>query len=245
MKNILRLFFFLIAFQLEVRVRASGDVLQKPESCLNGKNACAIQVVGDSFKFTHGSLKIVAAQDSTLARIRTKVWQLIKGTLWVQEGDGLRVETVFGALSADRGQFWVLDQGSKILVRNVDSDLKIYLRDGKTLELPEGFEVWISGINSRGQTEYGVLRPIDMKVHLLLWNSLYEGSKENFIRDVAKVKASWGDLAEKSSLIYSGLIQRELASHQEKKDATERVQNLKQEKRRQTRQLYWKKVFEQ
>lgn len=245
MKMTLRLFLFLIAFQLEVRVRASGEVLQQPDSCLKDKSACAIQVVGDSFKFTRGSLKLVAAQDSTLARIRTKVWRFIKGTLWVQESDGLKVETVFGSLSADRGQFWVLDQGSNVLVRNVDSDLKIHLRDGKRLELPEGFEVWISGINSRGQTEYGVLRPIDIKAHLPVWNSLYEGSKEEFIRDVTKTKEFWGDLAEKSSRIYSGLVQRELASYQEKKDALEKGQNLKQEKQRKTRQLYWQKVFEQ
>ncbi len=168
---------FLLAFQMEVRVRASGDVLQQPSACLKSQETCAIQVVGEGFHLVQDSFKLHAAEGTALVRLSKKQWRLVKGTLWLEEGRNLEIETLFGSMQASQGQYWVLEQGSRIVVRNINADLKVTLRDGKKLEVPDGFEFWMGGVNSKNRSEYGMVQPIEMKDHLPLWKSLYRGSK--------------------------------------------------------------------
>jgi len=244
MKKWFRLFLFLMAFQMEVRVRASGDVLEQPSACLRSQESCAVQVTGAGFHLVREAMKIHATESSTLMRLSEKQWRLVRGALWVEKGPALEVETLYGTLQAPLGQYWVIDQGDKVLVRNINASLQVTLRDGKTLEIPEGFEVWIAGINSKGVAEYGMIQPIDMKSHLPLWNSLYRGSKQDFIKEVVALRENWGDLTAKSSLLYKTLVQREIASEREKREAAERIRARKQAEDRRIKELYRQRVFE-
>lgn len=244
MKNLFRFFIFVLAFQMEVRVRASGDLLLQPIACLNRVEACAIQVVGNMFTYKKGSVGLKASTESVLVRSSANQWRLVKGNLWVENGQGLEISTVFGDLKASSGQYWVLEQGSQVIVRNIDSDVVVTLRDGKKLELPEGFEFWMAGINAKGVSEYGMIRPIDMKEHLPLWNSLYKGSKEDFVKEVVQLRESWGDLVEKSSSLYQSVVMRKIASQVEKQEKVERAQEEMRKQRAAVRELYRKKVFE-
>lgn len=244
MKNSLRFFLFLLAFQMEVRVRASGDLLQQPSSCLKTREACAIQVVGNVFHLVKGKIKLHAGNGAALVRLSEKQWRFIKGALWVEEGQDIDVETVFGSLRASQGEYWVLEQDGRIMVRNMNANLKVTLRDGKVLQLPEGFEFWLAGLNSKGVSEYGMIRPVDMREHLPMWNALYRGSKESFIKEVVQLRTSWGDLAEKSSQLYTAVAQREIASELEKRQSEERAKDQAAARRREMRELYHKRVFE-
>ena len=244
MKNLTRFFIFVLAFQMEVRVRASGELLLQPTACLGKVETCAIQVVGSMFTYKKGTVSLKASTDSVLVRSSLNQWRLVKGNLWVENGRGLEVSTVFGDLNASLGQYWVLEQGSQVIVRNVNSDVVVTLRDGKKLELPEGFEFWMSGINAKGVSEYGMIRPIDMKEHLPLWNSLYAGSKEDFVKEVVQLRESWGDLVEKSSSIYQSVVMRNIASQTEQQEKIERAKEQVRKQRAAVRELYRKKVFE-
>ncbi|MBV2169180.1 MAG: hypothetical protein KUL82_10790 [Bdellovibrio sp.] len=244
MKKWIRLTLFLLAFQMEVRVRASGDLIEQPSSCLKSKEACAIQVTGNAFHLIQDSVKIHAPANTALMRLNSQQWRLIKGTLWVEKGSQISLETLYGDLTATQGQYWVVDQGNRILVRNMNANLVVTLRDGKTLNVPEGFEFWMSGLNSQGKSEFGMIQPIDMKEHLPLWNSLYGGSKESFIKEVVHLRENWGDLAEKSSVIYQGLVERKIASEAEKKKQLEEKKARQAAELRQMRELYRQRVFE-
>ncbi|WP_374073299.1 hypothetical protein [Bdellovibrio bacteriovorus] len=244
MKKWIRLTLFLLAFQMEVRVRASGDVLQQPSACLKSKETCAIQVTGSAFHLLQESQKVHASEGSTLVRLSPTQWRLVKGNLWLEKGAGVEVETLYGTMKASHGQYWVVEKGDKVLVRNIDATLHVTLRDGKSLEVPEGFEFWIAGVNSKGISDYGMIQPIDMKEHLPLWNSLYRGSKNDFIKEVVHVRENWGDLAEKSSLIYKTVVQREIASEQEKQRLLDEKKQRKAAELRQMKELYRQRVFE-
>lgn len=244
MKNLFRFFIFILAFQMEVRVRASNELLLQPTACLDKIEACAIQVVGRGFTFKKGSVSLNASTDSLLVRTSLNNWKLVKGSLWVEKGKGLEISTVYGDIKASQGQYWVLERGTQVVVRNVSSDVVITLRDGKVLELPEGFEFWMAGINAQGASEYGMIRPIDMKEHLPLWNSLYKGSKENFVKEVVQLRESWGDMVEKSSALYQAIVTRKIASQMEQQIRAEQAKEQMRKQRAAVRELYRKKVFE-
>lgn len=235
---------FLLAFQMEVRVRAAGDLVQKPDACLQQAGACALRVSTSGFHFEKDNVKIHASGGSTLARQSMDFWRLMDGALWVESGRGLRVETLYAATQAEQGEYWIFVQNSKIYVRNMSASLKVELRDGKTLELPEGFEVWIGSVNSKGQTEYGVIEPVNMKELLPVWNSLYRGSKADFVLEVRRYRANWGDLTQKSSQLYQKLVEREIASVRAREEEQELRRQRRAAEAQRVKELYWQRVFE-
>lgn len=244
MKKYARLLIFVLAFQMEVRVRASGELLQQPADCLEVKEACAIQVLGSGFHLLKGSVKLHAASGAALVRQSETRWRLVKGALWVENGSSVEVDTVYGSITSSRGQYWVIEQQDQVLVRNMNADLRVTLRDGRSLDLPDGFEFWMAGVDTKGKSKFGMIRPVDMKEHLPMWNSLYRGSKEAFIKDVVQLRENWGDLAEKSGALYETLAKREIASEVEKEQALLRAKQKQAEQRRQVKDLYYKRVFE-
>lgn len=243
MKKLVHIFLFVAAFQMEVRVRAAGDILEQPASCFKTPETCAVQVLSPGFHVQDKNKKIHAAAGSTVMRLAEEQWRLIKGTLWVEKGT-LQVQTPYADLQARKGQYWVLSKEDRIWVRNMDADLILTLRDGKTLQLPEGFEVWVAGLDSQGRTDHGMIQPLNIKEHLPLWSSLYVGSKENFRKEVLGFKKYWGDLTAKSAAIYRDIVVREIAATEAAQKAVELKKQRQAEETRRIRELYWKRSFE-
>lgn len=243
MRKVTKVLIFILAFQIEVRVRASADTLEQPAFCLKSQDSCAVQVLKSGFHVVNKTQSFHATPGATVMRLTHDQWRLIKGNLWVEKG-ALEVQTPFADAKSTRGQYWILSEEDRIRVRNMDADLKVTLRDGKQVEVPHGFEFWVSGIDSKGKTDYGVIRPIDMKEHLPLWNSLYVGSKENFKKEVQRYKEAWGDLTAQSSAIYKEIINRKIAADEAAQKALELRRQEKAEETRRLRHLYWKRSFE-
>lgn len=244
MKYGYHLFIFLMAFQLEVRVRASAAYLEQPSRCLSTQESCAIQATGEAFHYNQNGVKIHTEPNSLLVRHSQQSWRLIKGSLWLEQGEDLEVETLFGYVRSGSGGFWVLDQGDQIVIRNIGAEVSVTLRDGKKLDLPQGFQFWIKGMNSKGVSEYGMLEPIDVVDHLFRWNSLYVGTKDSFLKEARTLKQKWPVWVEESSLIYQTLAERKIASAvAQQKQEKEQQQRLIEERRR-LKQLYHQRVFE-
>lgn len=243
MKKFAKILIFILAFQLEVRVRASTETLQEPEACLQGKSACAVQVLKSGFHLTNNSQSFHATPGATVMRLSAAQWRLIKGTVWVEKG-ALEVQTAYADMKASHGQYWVIDQEDRVIVRNMDANLAVTLRDGKVVQVPEGFEFWVAGVDSQGKTDYGMIRPIEMKEHLPLWNSLYVGTKENFKKEVERYKITWGDLAAKSAAIYKEIINRKIAAEEASEQAQALRAKQKADEARRVRQMYWQRSFE-
>lgn len=244
MKSFFRVFIFILAFQVEVRVRASGELLEQPALCLKTQDICSLQINNDAFHFEKKDLRFHATPHSTLSRLSLSSWKLIRGNLWVEKGRGLEVETLYGSIQGTGGSYWVLDQGDKVILRNITADLSMNLRDGSRISIPEGFEVWVSGINTDGKSSYGMIRPIDMKEHLPLWSSLFRGSKEDFIAQSRSLKERWGDLAVKGSDLYQKVVDRRIASADEKKRQDDEIKAQKAAERQRVRELFYKRTFE-
>ena len=244
MKKICRVLIFIMAFQMEVRVRASADVLQQPTACLKSEETCAIHVTGNGFHLKQDELKLHSTEGSTLMRLSQAQWRLVKGTVWVEEASKVGFETPYATVQALHGEYWLVGKADKVIVRNINADLTVELRDGKKLEVPAGFEFWVSGINSEGRSEFGMIEPVRVAEHLALWNSLYQGSKEEFKKEVAHLKENWSDLADKGSAIYQRIVDRKLASVAEERRKEAENKRHAELERQKVRELMYQRAFE-
>jgi hypothetical protein len=239
-------FIFLLAFQIEVRVRANDiHVEALPEGCLKSEEVCAIQASEQGLLVNKEGFKLHTAPDTGIVKLSQDEWRLLKGVVWVEESEGIKIETVYGTVSSRKGEFWLLTQGQqKVLVRNVNANLIVTLRDGKRLDVPEGFEFWISGVNSKGQSEFGMIQPLDIKNHLKVWNSLYEGSPADFKNEVGELKVKWKNVPEVSSAIYKSLAQREIESVEKKRKTEAENQAHSRKAAMESKSYFYKRTFE-
>jgi hypothetical protein len=244
MKKVLQVLIFVLAFQVEVRVRASADTLQQPTACLKSAESCALHVVGPAFHLKQEELELHATEGSTLMRLSHHQWRLMKGVLWVEEAPQVLVETPYVTAKATHGQYWLIDRGDRMIVRNINADLNVELRDGKKLEVPAGFEFWVSGINSKGKNEYGMIQTVDMKDHLVLWNKLFKGSKEQFKKEVAELRENWSDLGERGGSLYEKIALRQIASIEDGRRKEAEKLRQAQAERQKTRELMYKRAFD-
>ena len=244
MKKLMKLLIFILAFQMEVRVRASGDSVQQPYGCLNKENLCAVQVTGPAFHFQSKGLELHATESSSLLRQSADHWQLMSGTLWIENAKKIEVETPYARVLAGGGQSWVINRGNEITVRNIAGQVQVQLRDGKELIIPAGFEVWVAGVNSKGESEFGMIQPLDIPHHLALWNSLYTKSKEEFIKEVQSLKAKRPEVIELSSQVYEKNAQRQLASAAEANQRLREKQHQLELEKERRHQEFYKMSFE-
>ncbi len=245
LNKLLRLALFLVSFQMEVRVRASGSLLQQPDNCAKGQSGvCAVQVAGSPFHLIKENLRLHAPEGSTLMRLDSGSWRLIEGTLWVEKASSVEFETPYATVQAPAGQFWLIQKDKKLVIRNIDADISVMLADGKRLEVPAGFEFWVSGINSKGQNEFGMIQPIVLKQHLQLWGSLYLGGRRKFSDEVKTLYKSWGDLVEKSNHIYRQERDRKVANATLANNKKIEVKNAEVERRQREQKIFYQRTFE-
>lgn len=244
MKKWMRFIIFLMAFQMEIRVRASLNLLEQPTACLRSKEICSFQVKTHPFHLKQKSLVMHATEGSVFVRQTDNLWRFVSGALWVEKSPGIEVETVYGTMKASQGQYWIIEQSKNILVRNINANLQVTLRDGTKLTVPDGFEFWIAGVDTKGLSDFGMIQPVDMKNHLPLWYSLYTGNKTEFVTEVRNIKENWGDLVGKSSALYKEVVLRNLASVRDREENQRQRRQRLEQQRQQMKKLYYQRVFE-
>ena len=224
MKSFGQVLLFFLCFSIEVRVKASASptLFQSPHKIFSLKTA---------------ELVIRGQKGLVLEKLDPKYFKYIDGNIWFKTTTSLRVKTVFGDVSSrGAGEFWILKDDRGVRVRNVTAQVDLYFRDGKKLELPEGFEVWLGGLDERGQTTFGMIEPIDQKNHIRMWASLYKGDAKLFKKEVVQFRERQQDIQIYAAELYRGVARRHIASVEE---------SAKQEKERQERIQKQKKEFRQ
>ena len=237
------LFVFVFFFALDVRVRASNDFLERPVGCLKNVNACALQTKKSAFHFNNAENEFHLGPSSLILRHSLSHLEFISGTLWTQNYEKMQVTTIYGNVDAKSGPFWVLGDKDKIWVRNVNADLTLHLRDGRKLELPIGFQIWLSGLDTNGKSTVGIPEIIPVEEHIRVWSYLFPGTKEQFKAEVAQVKGTWGSLAERSSQLYLRMSHHQADLATQHKNKIQRRELAVSEQKKQIRALYYEKAF--
>jgi hypothetical protein len=168
----------------------------------------------------------------------------VSGSLWVAKGQKITIESVYAEVRSQNGEFWVIEKDNRLWVRNLSADLTVRMRDGKELALPAGFEFWIAGINTKAQSEHGVLQTVDLKDHIKNWAALYPGTSGQFKKDVLEFKENWKTLAAQGGTLYQEMADRRIASvHEAKRQDTLKKARLAAEQKR-LKDLYFERTFE-
>ncbi len=237
------LFVFAFFFALDVRVRASSDFLERPAGCLKKPSACAIQTKSSAFHFLLGEDEFHLGPSSLVLRHSRSHLEFIHGTLWAQNYEKMQVATIFGDVKAASGPFWVLGDKDKIWIRNINAELSLHLRDGRNIEVPIGFQIWLGGVDEKGRSTIGIPEMIPVEEHIRVWSYLFPGTKEEFKKEVVQVKWTWGSLSERSSQLYLNMTRHheDLATKRQLKIQQREVAATIQKK--QMRELYKEKAF--
>lgn len=226
-KYIPHLILFLLFFQIEVRVKAIPNSDEKVSATVS------------PFHFQGGILKYHLGKGSSMVVKGQSELTLITGYVWIEKSSQIKVNTPYGFVQSSKGGFWVFSEKNQYRVRNIDSDAKVVLKDETSYEVPEGFEVWFSGMNADGSSAKGMIEPVNISNHLKYWNQLYLGTKDGFKAEVSELKSRWKGIADTSSDLYVKVVERQLSSVDEQRQRKKQreIQSI-QEKNQLKRKFY-------
>ncbi|MBL7669611.1 MAG: hypothetical protein JNM39_03930 [Bdellovibrionaceae bacterium] len=264
MKRLPELFVFLLAFQIEIRVKAFGSeaTFQVPRGCLQESlGSCLAQTLGRplnlSLKNSSDSGAFMSLAGETLVtRDSFGQYRFEEGAVRV-EGDfaqslPFRLDFLHGKIFAGSGAFSIrtlglaptkLNAPGRVWISNESADLRLVLRSGQTLEVPAGFEVWVDGLNSNSEQELGMIQPWDLKAQLRLINGFSLGSKSRRLELAARLKPIAALASVQATQIYRKVAERHIASM----DEQDRIRMQSAENQRQAKirlkKLYFDRTF--
>ncbi len=182
--------------------------------------------------------RIVSCQDSWLERNK-----LLDGCHWIQNFDEIQIQTVYGEVLGQNADFFIHQKDNKILVVNHLGQLKVHLKDGRTVEVPMGFEFWFSEVGKNRKNRMGMIQPVAMGPHVEVLSSLWKGSATDLQALLKAFKVRWGPREEMASQYYKRLVQRQIASVEAKKAEKLRQRRKELERREANRKLLFERVF--
>jgi hypothetical protein len=260
MSRIPALLLFLIFFQIEVRVKALGTepLFEGPPGCLQKEAIqCVLQTqdVPLNFslkKFAQGDGEIQLSRESMFARDLHGQLRFVQGALRVQGEYELKkplsLYFLHGHIQAGSGSFLIYSdeegaKSGKVWVANESAELKLRLRSGETLDLPVGFEVWVDGLNSLGQQDYGMVRPWELGNQIRLTNQFSLGSKLKRL-ELAEQLRTFSKLAHNQvAELYTKVAERHLASLAEEENLRlAKIEAQRQAKAR-LKRFYFERTF--
>lgn len=234
--KLLTVFFF--AFALEVRVKAvSVDSKKKSDSECFLTPGCS-KKIEKAMAFKASQSEVFQFKGGTLFQASSKrESHLISGGILTED---LKETYVFrflhGSVEIGFGDaLLVVDENSRATVTNLNGDVTLRLRDGTSLAIPVGFEIWVDGITTQGKNLIGTLQPVQLDLKF-----------EQFVISKKKQKEwtdSQGNLAARAAAIYQASVAREIASVKAESAAKRAQKDLEQEMKMRRRQEILQKAF--
>lgn len=241
-----QLLLFLLAFQMDVRVRANlaDKPFAKPEGCwLSGVGECVVQTGKQPLFIQSKSFELWAGGDSVLERGPAS-WKVLKGSVRTKSEHPVVIQFPFGEVSAEQGEFWIIDRDSRFVVRSIHSESKVKTLEGKVIQVPEGLEIWIGNLNVVGRAVHGVPSLVPLEDHLKRWRDLARPSKSEMSAMAKSLKQRWSRRAELAATLYQKTADRELASIAEGERRKKAAEERERAEKERFRRLLFEKAFE-
>lgn len=223
--------------------QADYGFVDSPEQCfVKHRYPCSLRVSQGFLSFERESQKYHLAEKSSLLFVSPSQVQLLQGRVWVQDSKSLRIK-ISSALQMTISGEWFFEKqmDSTLLARNLSGEALFNSKFVFAHEsLPLGFQNWFGPVDSTGQISRGVIRPIAVADFLRAWLPLTGLSVAESKKRSQNYKSLWAGNVEQSATLYKQVVQRRLASQQEKaqKKADQRAKRLAE-------QAELKKMFRQ
>ncbi|MBX2986541.1 MAG: hypothetical protein KF802_01470 [Bdellovibrionaceae bacterium] len=241
-----RLLIFILAFQVNLRVKAVSDAtpVGDPENCwTQAEGRCDVQAGRRPLRLKSAGLELWAEGESLLSRDSTQ-WRFLKGSVRASGEKTSELSFPQGKLLSQGGEFWILEDGPRFVARAVRGSLRVEVRDGRELNVPEGLEVWIGPMSTSGQIAHGVPTLIPLEDHLKRWSRLGDLPREKFVQEAKELKERWKGREQSSSDLYQRVADRHLASIAEEKEKKAERERRQKAERDRFRRLLYERAFE-
>lgn len=252
--RLFRIVGFVLASVLEVQVHASSYItlpeakspVELPENCILENPVCTIRTVGnEKYSIDVEGSTIVMGPNSVFARTSSHSGSIIWGHAWVKSHSKFTIETPYGAITVSKGEAMIRHLSDKIVVQTLAGETTLFPRGmEKPIVVLSGFENWIGRVTTKGQSAVGIPKPLDIKSVVLDLAPLQTEGRSVFESRLRDLREKWSGAIGVASDHYSLMVQRELASQEERRRQREKAEKRWQEERAQWRKLLWEKTFE-
>lgn len=244
---------FFLSFSIEVRVQA-GEVIQIPEAssvqqiplnCLQTRSICAIGTqAGEKYSVALGKSKIVLDEKSTAIIKTQERLVLVSGTVWVQAKNRFFVQTEYGEVSGEDGDFWVWKDKNRTWVAAGHVDVSVFPRGGSEMTLPRAMQNWLSRVGSNGAAEVGIPVAANLDLYLARWARLFYGSKSAFSDQAKRFFTFWQTASDDASKIHRELLDRKVAALREEHEKKEAQRKSRERHNLELQNIFRSKVLE-
>ncbi len=235
---------FIIAFNMNVTLKASAQIIEEPRECWSSEKVCAVKAAG-----VRGSRKIgVSIIDFPYAAIfrrdsMSKV-RLIKGSFFIRAKNELKVETKYASIHFKKGQSaYVKLNFSQVDITSFSGNLKITDIKGGEYTLPQSYTNWIGKNNIKNRVESGFPRPANLANLIKNIGALTSQNKAGLYEGLVRFKKTWEraiDETQGRSIASSNKLMVDW-ENRKKYLAKRRARELK--KRKEMREFFFRKTF--
>lgn len=223
---------------------SGGGFVDLPHQCFQKKSyPCQIRVSGNFLSFERSGNRFHLAEKSSLRFRSESEIQLLEGHVWVKDSKNLKVYSS-PVLSFQVHGEWFFSKKDRedLAASNLNGEIEFLSKYVFSSEsLPVGFQNWYAGLDSTGQVSRGVIRPIEMKEFLKNWIPVSGTSFAGMKKAAHEYKQRWSEALAKSSDLYQEIVERRLASHEEKKRREIERQRQAEREKSQMRRMFREK----
>lgn len=229
----------LLALLIAYGARAEEALVQSPEGCLESKApGCFVKTQSKSARFDWNNHKMTMGPESVLGLEPAGSVRLLLGNLQVDSEQNLKLTTSYAAIEFT-GAVWVQQDYEKTWIRNLTAQKMSYTdsKDAEKLGLPVGFEIWISKLDAKKQVVKGVAQPLLATKTLLSMQNEFGGGVVS-TEMIKQYLTAWQGNAERASEQYQALVQRQMASFENREKQKQKRFEQEQKSRESLRELF-------
>lgn len=248
--KILNVLVFIMAFTIELRVRASESVtsekiIETPDSCVQESGYCIIKNLGKKYSYHNQDFVISFSPESILVRQKTREFSFVKGEIFVKTETKLTLEIPYGSIEIEKDSQVLLNKLSdKIVVQTIFG--KVFLRplgEKKPILVMAGHENYISQVGENLKAQTGIPKPIMIEPLLKAWSYHADVKKEKFLEDVETFKSIHEKAVQELSILNEQIASREIASAKAEKAAREERARQAKERQEKMQNTYYQRLL--
>lgn len=246
--RLFKILIVLVISLLDLRVHAkeiitltnAHKLVQEPENCILDAGVCALQTAAaEKYKLKLESAIVYLNEKTAVVRQSETSLTLLSGTIWVNATSQVTIQSEYGSVKTEAGQFWVTHEAKKIVVESIDSELILKPRlSASDLSLKPGEQNWIGPIDETSYSSSGIPLPIEAPQLLVRWAKLYPGTKTSFENEFKSFIKTWRESVENLAKHHEALAGRRVASINEQNAKVAKLKKQHQQEDLRIRQWF-------
>lgn len=248
--KLLNVLIFILAFTIELRVRASDvvpaeKIIETPDSCVQESGYCIIKNLNKRYSYNNEDFTISFSPESILVRQKTREFSFVRGDIFVKSDSKISFEIPYGTIEIDPGsQVLLFKQSDKVVVQTIFG--KVFLKPlgyKKSILVMAGHENFISQVGEGLKAQTGIPKPIMIEPLLKAWSYHADVKKEKFLEDVDTFKSIHEKAVQELSILNEQIASREIASAKAEKAAREESARKAREQRQKRQNTYYQRLL--